>query len=223
MSSLREQTQGLYEEYQRTVPKEIMNVIDQATDNLVASSIGQSCLQKGGKVKDFTLPDAYGNHVTLSELLKQGPVILSFYRGGWCTFCNLELKALQDRLEDIHKAGAQLVAITPQQPDGTRETLEELGIEYPILTDQSNRVAKTMGLVFEVADELKSIYKNEFGLDIPAANNDASYELPVTATYVVNQEQIIEAAFTDPNFVNRFEPEDILAAISSLNEEEVMV
>lgn len=220
MTRLQEETQGLYEEYQRIVTEDVMRVIDKATEDLVATGIGETCLQKGNKIDDFTLPDAYGEKIILSELLKSGPVVLSFYRGGWCTFCNLELKALQDRLEDIHAAGAQLVAITPQQPDGTRETLEELGIKYPILTDQSNNVARKMGLVFEVVDALKGIYETDFGLDIPSANDDPSYELPITATYVVDKSRTIIAAFTDANFVNRFEPEDIIATLEKAMEEQ---
>jgi len=216
MSNLREQTEALYEEYQLTIDKEVMQIIDQATQDLVASGIGQSCLQKSSKIKNFTLPDAYGKSVTLYQKLEAGPVVLSFYRGGWCTFCNLELKALQDRLADIHGLGAQLLAITPQKADGTLETLEELGIRYPILTDKGNKVARELGLVFAVDENLRPVYEAGLGLDIPAENGDDSYELPITATYVIDQQAVVVASFTDANLVNRFEPEEVISVLRKL-------
>jgi len=216
--SLKQQTEALYQEYKSQVPAEIMNIIDRATEELVETNIGHTCLQTGDRIPTFSLPDAYGQEVRVDELLAKGPLVVSFYRGGWCTFCNLELKALQDHLEDIRSLGAELIAITPQQPDGTRSTLEELNIGYPILTDADNLVAQQFGLVFEVADELKPVYREAFGLDIPKENGNSSYELPVTATYVVDQSRNIVAAFTDPNFVNRFDPSDILAAIPTVQE-----
>lgn len=215
MTKLNEQTRALYEEYQKVVPKEVMTVIDSATEELVGSGIAERCLTKGDKAVDFTLPDSYGKDVSLTSILEKGPVVLSFYRGGWCTFCNLELKALQDRLDDIKEVGGQLVAVTPQNPDGTRDTLEELGIEYPILTDKHNLIAEKYGLVFDVAESLKPIYEEVFNLDIPSENMDDSYRLPVTATYVIGQDGTIVSANTGADFTYRQEPDEIIAIIKS--------
>ena len=213
---LKNKTEALYQEYVKNLPEDTMKTINEATDRLIETKIGQTCLQVGDKIPDFTLPDAYGNSVNISSVLKEKVVILSFYRGGWCTFCNLELKALQEKYSEIKSEGAELVAITPQKPDGTRETLEELELNYPILTDQSNRISRKFGLTFEVDKTLKPIYENVIGLDICAENGDTSYTLPITATYIVNKNKEILAANTDPNFVNRFEPEDIIKFIRNL-------
>lgn len=218
MNKLSDATSALISEYRETVPKEIMNTIDAATEALISQGIRYRCIQEGEYVHDFELPDAYGSNVKLSDYLTHGPVVISFYRGGWCTFCNLELKALQDCLAKIRSYGANLIAITPQKPDGTRETLAELGINYPILSDTSNSVANSFGLLFDVPTELRQIYESVFNLDIPNENCSGSYTLPVTATYVVNVDGKVVSASVDENFVNRQEPTEILGVLKKLNE-----
>ena len=211
--SLKQQTEALYAEYQQTLPKEVMAVIDGATGRLVASGIGDRCLQKGDRIPMFELPDALGIPVNIARLLERGPVVLSFYRGGWCTFCNLELKALRDSLDEIRARGAELVAVTPQKPEGTAQTIAEHGLTFPVLTDHDNHVARSFGLAFAVDEALRPIYENLLKLNIPVENGVLSYELPVTATYVVARDGGIIAAFTDPNFANRMDPCDVVAAI----------
>lgn len=221
-TTLKEQTNALLAEYQQKLPEDVMGVIFAATEKLVNSGIGNSCLQSGDKIPNFSLPDAYGRSVSIRSYLEKGPVVISFYRGAWCTFCNLELKALQERLDDIRQAGAELIAITPQKPDSTRETLQELEINYPILTDKGNQVAHEFGLVFQVDESLKPIYEDFLALDLPGENGDDSYQLPVTATYVIDQEGVIAACFTDPNFTNRMEPEKIIESVKEIMTEKMV-
>lgn len=216
MKSLKEQTAELYEQYRQVLSKADFDVIENATKGLIESGIGEKCLGVGDTVPSITLPNSKGNNVTIQDLLKKGPVVLSFYRGGWCTFCNLELSALQKSLPQIRELGAELVAITPEKPDGTDATLDELGLHYEILTDHGNRIASEFGLVFEVPDQLKRLYEEKISLRIPDHNSAADYSVPVTATYVIDRDGVIVAAFTDPDFTKRMEPSDVISAVSSL-------
>ena len=107
-------------------------------------------LKQGDKVKDFTLKNAKGEEVNLSVLLKKGPVVLTWYRGGWCPYCNLALKQLQEELAQIKEQGAMLVALTPELPDHSLTTQEKNALEFEVLTDLHNEVARSYGLVFKL-------------------------------------------------------------------------
>lgn len=211
--TLKAQTQALDEEYRRVVPKDVMDIVDKSIDDLIASGIENRCLKPGNKIPEICLPDAYGKEVNIQELLKRGPVILSFYRGGWCAFCNLELRAFQMNLELIRGKSATLVAITPQKSHGTKKTMEEFHLDYPILTDAGNEVAKQFGIVFEHPDKLKSIFVETYNIVIPEENGDDTYGLPLTATYVVDQEGRIIAAFTGADYRQRMEPVEVIESL----------
>jgi peroxiredoxin len=212
MPSLREQTEALYAEHKRSMPPELRARVDGAIEELRNSGIESRCLAVGDKIPEFALPDMRGKLHDVSKLLARGPVVLSFYRGGWCAYCSLELRALQARLPDIRKKGAELLAITPQRAKGTQQTVDEHGLDYPILTDLGNKLGERFGLAYEVSDLIKPILESA-GINIPIENEAPGYRLPVTATYVVDRTGTIVAAFTDPNHFRRMEPDDIIAAI----------
>jgi len=208
--TLTDEIQELLSVYNDTLPSDVMSVINKATKDLIKSGVGDRCLKEGDYIPEFSLPDAYGNFVSSKSLLNKGPLVLSFYRGSWCTFCNLELSALQQRLSDIHELGAELVAITPEKADRSLVLLEKNNIKYPILSDSGNKVSKEFKLTFPVANELRSIYEDVFNLDIPESNGDDSYELPVTATYVVGVDGQIIHAQTSADLTYRMEPAEII-------------
>jgi peroxiredoxin len=132
--------------------------------------------------------------VPLSDLLQHGPVVVAFYRGGWCPYCNLELRALQKSLPEIEKLGAQLVAISPQTPDSSLSTQQKDKLRFQVLSDKHSAVARQFGLVFTLPEEIRTIYKG-FGHDLAVRNGDDSFELPFPATYVIGQDRIIRFAF----------------------------
>jgi len=210
--SLREQTEALFAEHRRSMPPELMARVEGAVQQLVDSGIESRCLKAGDKIPAFSLPDSRGKVYDVMKLLSRGPLVLSFYRGGWCMYCNLELRALQEYLPAIRRKGAELLAITPQRAQGTSHSAEEQGLEYPILTDFENRVGHQFGLTYEVSDLIRPIL-NQAGINIPVENETSGYQLPVTATYVVDRSGTIVSAFTDANHFRRMEPADILAAI----------
>ena len=210
-TALREQNQA----GRARIPAEKLAVMDAATAALEASGLADGSLAVGAVAPDFVLPDATGGKVALSSLLAKGPVVLAFYRGGWCPYCSLELRTLQARLADITAAGAALVAVSPQTPDNSMSTAEKLELAFPVLSDVGNVVARAYGLVFTLPEDLRQIYAG-FGLDIPAANGDSTFELPVPATYVIGTDGKVAWRFADADYTKRAEPDDVIAALRSL-------
>lgn len=191
--------------------------MDQATTQIAASGLAESSLGVGAVAPDFTLPGATGAAVSLSALLTKGPVVLAFYRGGWCPYCSTELRALQAKLPEITAAGATLVAISPQTPDNSLSTVEKLGLglAFTVLSDEGNHVAESFGLVFELPQSLRAVNQG-FGIDLPAANGDTTYRLPLPATYVIGSDGIVAWRFADADYTKRAEPDDVIAILEAL-------
>lgn len=197
------------------VPPEIREAMGRADLALAASGIAERAAKAGEPARDFMLPDARGGRMRLSDLLASGPVVLSFYRGGWCPYCNLELRALQAALPEFQRLGASLVAVSPQTPDESHSTAETNALAFPVLSDAGSVVAKTYGVAFDLAEELRPIY-TKFGHALPDKNGDESWMLPVPATYVIDLDGTIALAFVDVDYRNRLEPADIVAALETL-------
>jgi len=199
--------------FRKKAPKEIQEIMLQATKKLENLHISKNALKVHEKAKAFTLPSAVGKNVSLDDVLdKNDFAIVSFYRGAWCAYCNLELKALQERNEEFKAWGAQLIAISPQTPDASLSTQEKHDLKFEVLSDANNTVAKSYGLVFSLAEELRPIYLS-FGINIPASNEEDSYELPMPATYVINKNKEIIFSFINEDYTKRCEPQDIIDAI----------
>ena len=197
------------------IPEQTLAIMDAATAELEASGLAEQSLSVGAPAPDFSLPNATGDQVTLSKLLAQGPVVLAFYRGGWCPYCSIELRALQSRISEISAAGATLVAISPQTPDNSLSTAEKLELEFPVLSDVGNQVARDYGLVFSLPEDLRGVYAG-WGLDIATANGDESFELPLPATFVIGADGIVAWKFADADYTKRAEPDEVIAALAAL-------
>lgn len=197
------------------IPGEHVAVMDAATDALRTSGAAGRAIATGSTAPDFVLPDAAGGEIRLSDQLATGPVVLSFYRGGWCPYCSLELRALEAALGEVAAAGATLVAVSPQAPDASLGTVEKQELTYPVLSDVGNEVARSYGLVFTVPEDLRSTY-DTFGIDLVAANGDDAFELPIPATYVIDPGGIVRFSFVDPDYTKRADPSDIVATLSKL-------
>ena len=194
---------------------ENLAVMDAATAALRAEGLSEQSLDVGARAPEFRLPAANGGEVILSSLLADGPVVLAFYRGAWCPYCAIELHALQGRLGEITEAGATLVAISPQTPDNSLSTAEKLDLTFPVLSDVGNVVARSFGLVFSLPEDLRTVYDG-FGIDLPAANGDRTFELPVPATFVIAADGTVAWRFADADYTKRAEPDEVIAALASL-------
>lgn len=179
---------------------------------IIDAKVTENALQVGSKAPDFTLKNAIGNKVSLYDELENGPVILMWYRGGWCPYCNLTLRAMEDMLPQYRAGGAQLLALTPESPDKSMSTIEKHELSFEVLTDNDNAVAKTYGVVFQLTDEVKDYYENGFGLS--AYNGNDKGELPLAATYVIGTDGIITYAFLDADYRYRAEPIEVLNALT---------
>ncbi|HXV71635.1 MAG TPA: peroxiredoxin-like family protein [Acidimicrobiia bacterium] len=216
--TLREELATRYEQGKLDLPQETRDMYDRALASLASSGIADRALAEGDEAPDFELPDANGEPVRLSELLETGPVILSFYRGQWCPFCNLELQALQRAMTEIESVGATLVAVSPNKPDITMTTVEKHSLTFPVLSDHDNVVARQFNLVYEMTPENIENYRAK-GRDIATWNGTGKWELPIPATYVIDQAGIIRYAFVDTNHRVRAEPAEVVAVAAALVED----
>ncbi|RXK07055.1 peroxiredoxin-like family protein [Halarcobacter bivalviorum] len=213
MSRLLDEINKYQEAFKEKVPQDIQQVMLDATEDLKRLSLSKNALKVSDKAIDFELPNAVNKPVSLKEALESNDfVVINFYRGIWCPYCNLELQALQSINSELEKLNAKLIAISPQTPDSSLTTKEKNELEFEVLSDKDNKVAKEYGLVFSLAEELRPIYKS-FGIDIVAANEENSFELPMPATYIVNKNQEIIYSFIDEDYTKRSEPQTILDII----------
>lgn len=220
MTNLASELAAFRAAFRDKVPPEIRAVMEQADADLLASGIVERALKAGDAAPDFSLPGVDGKAHHLSELLGSGPVVLSFYRGGWCPYCNLELRALQAVLPEITALGAALVAISPQTPDESLSTAEKNALAFPVLSDSGSAVAARFGIAFDLADELRAIYTG-FGHGLPAINGTDDWRLPIPATYVIDQTGTIRFAYVDPDYRKRLEPAQIVATLACLQARKV--
>jgi peroxiredoxin/nucleoside-diphosphate-sugar epimerase len=172
-------------------------------------------LNIGDKAPDFTLEDATGKPVTLSEELAKGPVIIVFYRGEWCPYCNLQLKAYERIMNEIKAAGAQLMAISPQTPDHSLSMKEKHELSFFVLSDANNKTAENYNLKYKLPDFIQAIQKRS-GIELHQYNGDHTFELPVTATYIIDKKGTVIAGASDVNHRRRMEPSEALKIVRSL-------
>jgi len=189
-------------------------IMQQAAKNL-AKAMPNPGLKVGDHAPDFSLPNAYGKQLKLSTLLKQGPVIINFYRGAWCPFCNLELHALKAHLPRFKKYGATLISITPQKPDKSLQQIKKDKFAFDILSDLDSHVIKQYKLFFTLPPKLVTLYK-KMGLNLEDFNGKGRNELPVPGTFVIDKMGIIRAAFADTDYKKRMEPDAIIDALKKL-------
>lgn len=194
------------------IPAEAQVIMKDAIAALENSKISQNATKKGDALPAIALPNAQGEAVNIQEVLKNNKVVLAFYRGGWCPYCNLELKALQEKLPEIEAKGAKLIAITPEAPDNSLSTTEKNELSFDILTDANNEVARALGLVYELPENLVNLYK-QFGIDLAQSQGMQSNELPIAATYIVNQNGSIAYDFIEEDYKLRAEPSEIVASL----------
>ncbi len=203
-------------EKQRTHDRDVLDMIDLTTADLVATGIAERALKPGDAAPDFTLPNALGKPVGLGELIADGPVILNFYRGSWCPYCNLELRAYQRELPRIRERGAGLAAISPMVPDESLSVAEKNALEFPVLSDPGCTVAEAFGIVFTVDQRIQEMYVTRLGNDLPKLNGDDTFRLPLAATYVIGKDGRIEYAYVEADYRVRADPEEVIAALSGI-------
>ncbi|WP_291216370.1 peroxiredoxin-like family protein [Hydrogenophaga sp.] len=200
------------EHFALTAPAGRPALYEAKIEELQSTFAKRTALRKGDKAPDFALPDAKGGVVSLSSALVVGPAVVTFYRGGWCPYCNLQLRAYQALLPELAPLGVSLLAISPQLPDGSLSTAERESLTFSVLSDKGNAVARQFGLVYPLPQELRDALRSA-NKALPGINGDDSWELPVPATYVIAQDQRISLAFIDIDYRKRLAPQQLLDAV----------
>lgn len=213
--SLQDQIAEYKAGFVQKAPLNVQELMKLATQNLADSGIVDKAPKVADTLPAFALPNQNGDEVTLAALLAKGPVVVTFYRGGWCPYCNLELKAYQDQLANIKAQNATLVAITPELPDASLSTAEKNALEFEVLSDVNSEYAKSLGLVFSLPEELRPIYLS-FGIDVEKHNGEGQFDLPLAATFVIAQDGTVASAFVDADYTARQEPAEIVEALKAL-------
>lgn len=196
-------------------PANVLESLRSVISDIVAGAAGGGAPRVGAVAPPFNLPDARGGYVSLTDQLARGPVVLTFYRGAWCPYCDLTLRAYQNLLPEIRALGASLVAISPQTPDASLTTAEKKGLAFAVLSDAGNTVARQYGLVFQVPAPLDAIHRS-FGIDLAASNGDTSNELPVPGTFIIGRDGRIAFSFVDGDYRVRLEPTELIRQLEAV-------
>ncbi len=199
-------------------PSSIHEPMHRATSELIASGAALNALKVGDKAPDFELEDADGGRFSSAQSLQRGPLVVTFYRGFWCPYCNLELEAIQEVLPDIEQRGARIVAISPQTPANSRRSIREKKLSFPILFDPRNDVAALFGLRFRLPDYLITLYRDGFKNDLTVTNGDPSWTLPMPARFVIDQCETIAYAEVNPDYTRRTDPSELLPVLDQLRQ-----
>ncbi|MEM7699688.1 MAG: redoxin domain-containing protein [Verrucomicrobiota bacterium] len=212
--SLQDQLDARRDAFEAGATPEKIALYADGIDSVTNSGIYDDAIKVGDIAPDFALTGADGETVKLSALLEKGPVVLTWYRGGWCPYCNIALAALQGSLGEIQDAGATLVALTPELPDHSLDTAEKAELEFEVLSDIGNAVARDYGIVFKMTDGVAAAM-HAFA-QTRERNGDDSDELPLSATYMIAPDGEVTYAFLDAEYRNRAEPSRLIDALKVL-------
>jgi peroxiredoxin len=216
MTTLASALETLSASLRSQAPAVVLQTINDFVADLAQSGIADGWLQRGDRAPDFALQDATGGGLVESRDLRlRGPLVVCFYRGAWCPYCNLELRAWQQHLAELTDLGASFVAISPQTLDASQTLADKHALSYPLLADRGNAVARRFGLVFTVDEGMRAVLEG-FGIDLPAYNGESTFELPVPATYVVGSDATIAGSWVDVDYRRRAEPSAVLARVREL-------
>jgi len=212
--SLSEELEEFNRGFVSQVPGEIVSEMAAATEMLRKSGLAERAVHAGQKAPDFDLPALGGGQARLSEAIENGPVVVTFYRGAWCPYCNLEMQALQRALPEIEQAGGSLIAVAPELPEHAGQIREKGNLTFPLLHDWQNGVAREYGLVFNLPESIRPIYEN-FGIDLEASQGNDRFELPMPATYIVGRDGVVAYAYVDVDYTKRMEPAEIVEILKN--------
>lgn len=209
--------QSFLTEFAMRVPLPRQRLIDRSIRSLAATGLVERALQEGQAAPRFELPDSNGQLLRLDDALARGPVVLLFFRGVWCPFCNLTLRAYQERYPEIDRLGARLIGVSPQSAEKLQRTAERNRVQYPLLSDRGCQVAARYGLAFTVDDELQGLY-SKVGHPLPDYNAAADWMLPIPATYLLDRTGIVKLAYVNADFRSRLDPDKLLPRLAALVE-----
>ncbi|TAE66707.1 MAG: AhpC/TSA family protein [Bacteroidetes bacterium] len=209
-NSFKEELKNLENNFLKAVP---INEFNTHEKELKESDIPKLALNIGDKMPDFILKNAVGNPINSEDLLDKKWLVLSFYRGQWCPFCQFELQNLQKNLSSIENCPARLVAISPQTPDNSLTTKQKNDLTFDVLSDEGSLVGKKFNIVYTVPNYLEAVFK-KIGVDVQYMNGAGNMQLPIPATYVIDNQGIIRMRFLEVSFLKRLDPQELVEFMS---------
>lgn len=213
--TLQNDLDGFRSSWEARVGDQIARLIAGDIEDLRATGILDRAAKAGDRLPAAAnLVDQHGKAFDLARLVADKPVIVTFYRGGWCPYCNLELRAYQALLAEIHGAGAELVAVSPEMPNHSLSTAEKNDLSFTVLSDVGGELASALGIRFTLSDAVRPFYEKA-GHALPERNGDGTWALPMPATFVVAKGGVIAEAFIEPDYRKRIDPKESLAAVKS--------
>jgi peroxiredoxin len=213
---LKTQLDTLRAKFVTTAPSADVALVERVLEELARHLSGRSIPGVGDTVSDFTLPDARGRPLRLSEKLAQGPVALTFYRGAWCPYCNLELRAYQQRLPRLRDLGASVIAVSPQTQEASSSMVEKNALDFDVLSDSGSQLARAYGLTFSFPEDLKAMYLRR-AIPLPEFDGTDDWTVPIPATFVIAGDGRVVLSHVDADYRNRLDPDQVLAALERLS------
>ena len=213
--TLQDKLDAFKAQFKQQVPAEAFDAFGRSTQELIDSGQAERALQAGDQVPDFTLTDSDRNDVSLNDLLSTGPLVLSFYRGVWCPYCNIELQALEAAAADIRAAGATMVAVSMQGASDSRKSQKDNNLSFPILTDKNGELAEKFGIRWTLQDYVIPVHSG-FGVELPRIHGDGQWNLPMPARYLVDTDGSIAYSEVNPDYTRRPEPSDLFPILNKL-------
>ena len=214
--TLQESLDRLKTKIEGSMPPPFVQIMHQATADLEATGIGEGILKAESPAPEFQLPNQNGALVSSKELLKNGPLVVTFYRGMWCPYCNTDLSNLKRYKGQLEELGASMLSISPQLPEFNKQITERHRLNFDLLTDSGNEVAAKFGLKWEMVDPLKALYRDNFGIKLPDFNGENSWTLPVPARFIIGTDGIIKYAEYAVDYTKRPNPDVVVEALQSL-------
>ena len=213
--SLQDQLDAFKAVFKTQAPEGAFEAFARSTQELIDSGQADRAVKAGDVAPDFVLTDQDGVSVALKDLLANGPVVVSFYRGVWCPYCNIELKALEEEVSEIRSRGAQLIAVSMQGAADSRKSQRDNGLTFPILTDKAGEVANQFGIRWSLQDYVIPIHDG-FGVNLPKIHGDGQWNLPMPARYVIDTDGTVAYAEVNPDYTRRPEPSDLFPVLDKL-------
>lgn len=207
---------NLKEKIESGLPDEAIHIMHNATKALEETGIEAAILKVGEKAPEFSLPDQNGQLVSSKELYQKGPIIITFYRGVWCPYCNLDLSNLKRYMNEFEAVNATLLSISPQIEKYNAQIVERQRLPFNLLSDLGNEVAEKFGLRWTMVDPLRSLYDNQFKINLPIYNGENSWTLPMPARFLIDTEGIVRYAEAKADYTNRPNPDELIAVLKSI-------
>ena len=209
---------NLKKEQSKNIPQEKKDIMDEFLRSLIASHIENKSLKNGDRIPKHELLDIFGNKKNISDYFGEGPVIISFYRGSWCPYCNLELSELAKSLERLKWLKCKLVAVSPELPDKSFSFKQKLGLDFDVLSDPNSEFAKKFHIVFQLNKEMIEVYK-EFGINIAESNGTKNSQLPIPASFIFDKKGILRYSFVKADYTERLSPETLIEEVEKIIKE----